>query len=193
MSFQAEPQTIVEVKTYYCEDKCCKIYIHQTEKKSYIKPVQNYKKAGVFIYDPIGERVLLVQSRGNLFGPPKGSLNIGESNIDCAIREVKEETGIDITFSSFLRVFHIKNKATYYYAEMRSTDISVQNQILLNNQDNDANGITWIKMSCLEKAIYNGNIALNHYAKIGFERFFGKRFPKYRWTVIKYKKRNLTI
>lgn len=187
---ESESEKTNIVNTYHCDDGCCKIYIQHSDKKSYIKPDRNYKKAGVFIYDPEQDKILLVQSRGNLFGPPKGSLNFGESNTDCAVREVKEETGIDINSNNFLKAFHIKNRATYFYVEMKANDIFVQNQILSNNQTNDANGITWIKMSCLEKAVQSGNISLNNYAKIGFIHFFGKVFPRCNWTIIKYKKKS---
>ena len=136
------------LSTYYCPDKCCKIYIkpyigNKTANTHY----RNYKKAGVFIYDPGENRVLLVQSRGHLFGPPKGTLNIGEQDRNCAIREVKEETGLDISYDDFSRATTIKNRAIYYYLEMKWCDIKVQE----NMKDNDANGITWIKLKCLEK------------------------------------------
>ncbi|MCD8494614.1 MAG: NUDIX domain-containing protein [Candidatus Pacebacteria bacterium] len=42
-------------------------------------------------------RFLLIQSRtGNHWAFPKGHVDAGESLIDCAIREVREEVGIDI-------------------------------------------------------------------------------------------------
>ena len=105
------------LQTYYCKSGCCKIYIqYYLNKKSYVKPRGNYRKAGVFIYDPKEDRILLVQSRGHLFGPPKGSLNIGENDIDGAVREVKEETGIDVNPRDFLKIVRIKNNAIYYYS-----------------------------------------------------------------------------
>lgn len=176
------------LQTYYCENKCCKIYIHNYSKtiSSYVKPIVNYKKAGVFIFDPKEDRVLLVQSRGHFFGPPKGSLNINESYIECAIRELKEETGININPVNLLKAVTVKNNAIYYYTEMNmyNHDICIQKSYF----GNDATGITWIKMDCLEKSILNGNIALNHYAKIAFYKLFGKSFPKCDWTVV-YNKR----
>ena len=183
------PHTPV-LHTHYCANNCCKIHIqYYLNKRSYIKPTRNYRKAGVFMYDPKEDRVLLVQSRGHLFGPPKGSLNIGETDIECAIREVKEETGIDIKSDKFLKTILIKNRAVYYYMEIETCDIKVQNYILPGDSDNDANGITWIKMTCLENAIINGNIVLNHYAKIVFYRLFGKVFPKSNWTLVEKKRK----
>jgi ADP-ribose pyrophosphatase YjhB (NUDIX family) len=173
----------MSINTYYCSDKCCKVFI-----KTY-RPTPRYfnknRKAGVFIYDPKEDRVLLVQSRGHLFGPPKGTLNIDEKERFCAVREVKEETGLDISPDDFTKAVKIKNRAIYYYLEMDTCHISIQDSI----KDNDANGITWIKMKCLEKAISNGNIVLNHYAKIVFYKLMNKTFPKSNWTLVKRMKK----
>ena len=172
------------MKTYYCRDGCCPVKI-----KTY-RPTpryfnRNYRKAGVFIYDPQKDRVLLVQSRGHLWGPPKGTLNIGEQERHCAVREVKEETGLDISSDDFTKAVKIRNRAIYYYLEMDTCDIEVQEGM----EDNDANGITWIKMDCLENAINDGNIVLNHYAKIAFHKLMDRKFPKSNWTLVRRKKK----
>ena len=175
----------MSLNTYYCRDKCCKVYIKEYHpQRSFIPYRNNYRKAGVFIYDPKQDRVLLVQSRGHLFGPPKGTLNQGEQDRHCAVREVKEETGLDISCDDFTKAVKIRNKAIYYYLEMDTCPIKVQNSI----EDNDANGITWIKMKCLENAISDGNIVLNHYAKIVFYKLMNKTFPKSNWTIVSRKK-----
>ncbi len=42
-------------------------------------------------------KILLVESWGDaVWGFPRGKINQGESEVDCAIREVLEETGFDI-------------------------------------------------------------------------------------------------
>lgn len=45
--------------------------------------------------------VLLVKqfAHRNVWGMPKGHLNAGETREQCAVREVKEETGVDITLT----------------------------------------------------------------------------------------------
>lgn len=167
----------------YCLNGCCVIKINKyQETKRFFN--RNYRKAGVFIYDPKQDRVLLVQSRGHLWGPPKGSLNIGEQDIKCAVREVKEETGLDISYNDFTKYVKIKNRIIYYL-EMDTCEIHVQNNII----DNDANGITWIKIKCLEDAIQDGTIILNNYAKIAFQKLMQKTFPKSIWTVVQGRKK----
>lgn len=171
------------MQTYYCRDGCCHVKIKKyNPRPRYFN--RNYRKAGVFIYDPKENRVLLVQSSGHLWGPPKGTLNIGEQERHCAIREVKEETGLDISYDDFTKAVKIRNRAIYYYLEMDTCDINVQEHI----ENNDANGITWIKINCLENAIYDGNIVLNHYAKIVFNKLLNKKFTKSNWTIVCRKK-----
>jgi ADP-ribose pyrophosphatase YjhB (NUDIX family) len=46
-----------------------------------------------------------------MWGPPKGTLQENEIVEDCAIREVFEETGIQIKVEQFLNSTIVKNKA----------------------------------------------------------------------------------
>ena len=94
------------MQTEQCQDNCCQIKINP------YKNTKHYfgkgKKAGVFIYDPVQKKILIVQSRGHLWGAPKGSLNVGETIKECAIREVKEETNLDLSKHKFDRYINIK-------------------------------------------------------------------------------------
>jgi 8-oxo-dGTP pyrophosphatase MutT (NUDIX family) len=156
------------MNTYYCKKGCCKVKIQHHDNRG-IRRRKHYRKAGTFIYDPDEDRVLLVQSRGDLWGPPKGTLELHESYTECAIRETKEETGIDITPDMFSDSIKIYNKATFYYVEMKYKDVFVQHSE--DSEQNDANGITWIKVECLQDCVENGQMALNRYAEITFKKF----------------------
>ncbi len=172
---------------YTCENKCCTIEFADIS-LDLVPPRRGYYyKAGVFIYDPDAERVLLVQSRRQLWGPPKGTLESAnnETNCECAIREVKEETGLDIGIENFSRATKIKNRAIYYYAEMKWRDVHPQK----GNDDNDANGITWIKLNCLEECIKSGQIELNQHCKIVFRRFLNRVFPASDFVKVKRKQK----
>jgi 8-oxo-dGTP pyrophosphatase MutT (NUDIX family) len=158
------------MEIFTCPDKCCNLKI-----KKYIEsdiplkhPLLNRNKAGIFFYDPSTDKVLLVQSRGNMWGPPKGTIE-EESEIECAIREVKEETGLLIDKEAFNKKFVVCNQATYFYIEMNECDVNVQ-------KENDANGIGWIKTKCLEKCIQLGNIELTHHTRLLFKKIKGKTF-----------------
>jgi ADP-ribose pyrophosphatase YjhB (NUDIX family) len=163
-------------RTYHCEKNCCKIEVCEYKNASWYKRRKGPSiKAGVFIYDPVEGSVLLVQSRGLLWGCPKGTLESekNETTIECAVRELKEETGIDANPENFVKVTNIKNRAIYYYMEMKTCEVKVQ-----THEGNDANGITWIKMSCLEDCINSGMISLNQHARVVFKKFMDKSFPK---------------
>ena len=163
-------------RTYNCEKGCCQIKVSEYKQNFWYKRRKGSSvKAGVFIYDPEEKSVLLVQSRGLLWGCPKGTLESdkNETTVDCAVREMKEETGIDVSPDKFLKITNIKNRAIYYYMEMKKCDVDVQTQ-----EGNDANGITWIKITCLEDSINSGLIALNQHARIVFKKFMDKSFPK---------------
>lgn len=163
-------------RTYYCDKRCCEIKIVDYTSMSVYRRRRGHSiKAGVFVYDPEKEAVLLVQSRGYLWGCPKGSLEVdkNETALECAIREMKEETGIDVSAEDFTKSTNIKNRAIYYYTEMKTGFVNVQCQT-----DNDANGICWIKLSCLEDCINSGMISLNQHARLVFKKFIDKTFPK---------------
>jgi hypothetical protein len=174
------------MQTFVCPNGCCNIY---TKADIYTKTFQhsikkNYNKAGVFIYDSNLDKVLLVQSNGNLWGPPKGTIKYAESERQCAVREVREETGLVISSDDFLRALNIHNKAIYFYLEKNECEVSIPDGI----SDNDATGITWIKPKCLEKCIINGNITLSKHCCLVFNKFMNKVFPPSNFILVKKKK-----
>jgi hypothetical protein len=161
------------MESFNCEKGCCNININSyNASKNDLKKDKKRRKAGVFIYDPVETRILLVQSRGNLWGPPKGTLKDLETEINCAIREVKEETGLIINDNDFTRSTCIYNSSMYFYLEKKTCDVYIQNHI----PNNDANGITWIKLNCLISCIDKGTIKLNRHCKIIFNRFLNIKF-----------------
>ena len=170
------------METYSCPNKCCLLKIKQYKRNDTYISTQN-RKAGVLLYDPNTNKTLLVQSRGHLWGIPKGTIKYGESERQCAVREVKEETGIDISSDSFTKAIRINRCALYFYMERNECNIDIQDHIV----NNDANGIGWIKLECLQKCIENGNIILNQHCRIILERFFNIVFEHPTFTVVKRK------
>jgi len=169
-----------------CKEGCCTIkanpYINS--KRIHYKIRKKRLKAGVFIYDPDTEKILLIQSRGNLWGPPKGTLKIGELEIDGSIREVFEETGLIISNSGLIKKTVIQNRASYYYLEKPECIVNIQDHI----KGNDANGIGWVKPKCLKTFIMNGNISITHHCRIVFKRFLNYEFPYSNFILVKRKK-----
>ena len=120
-------------------------------------------KAGAFIYDSKNDKILLVQSRGKLWGPPKGSLEVSKNETfeECAIREVIEETGIVLTTDKFKDCIKIRGRAVYFYTPYSLCEIEVQRTC-----DNDANGICWISPYCLKELIRENKMGINNHCKI---------------------------
>jgi ADP-ribose pyrophosphatase YjhB (NUDIX family) len=179
---------------YTCQEGCCTVEINDEIPQIKWRKNKCYK-AGIFTYDPKTNRVLLVRSRGNMWGIPKGTLEDNETSCECAIRETKEETGLDFTRNDLITFTRVKNRATYYYAERPFTKVSVQ-----INEDfrcNDATGISWIRLSCLEDCIKSGQIYLNQHTKILFKRFLNITFPDDETILISRKKspgpRNISV
>lgn len=167
--------------TYFCPKGCCTIYI-----KPYTTPKKFYKhrtrrKAGVFIEDKNHNKVLLVQSNGNLWGPPKGTSKYGETDRICAIREVLEETGLEVSPNEFTKAINIQNRAIYFYVNKDECQVIIPTE----NSHNDATGITWINPDCLEECILNGNIKLSQHCRIVFDRFCNRNFsPTSTFTMV---------
>ena len=171
--------------SFVCPNNCCKLDIepYTEQDETFDNVHRNFRKAGVVLYDPSTKKVLLVQSRGHLWGPPKGTLNYGESRRECAVREVKEETGLVVHADDFTKAVNLSNRAVYFYIETAEVEVHVQSHIV----GNDANGVGWISLDCLNQCIKNGNIALSKHCQIVFKRLFSVEFDRSDFTVVKNK------
>jgi len=156
-----------------CQNKCCNLKMipyKQVPVKKNNSNKYNKKKSGVILYDPAQYKLLIVQSRGNLWGIPKGTFEEGETFQQCAKRELFEETGIDIDIGLLINDVYINQKVIYYYLEVDSNDYPVEIQ---TTEGNDANGIGWINTNCMIEMIRSKNIKLNYQAKISVKKCFG--------------------
>ena len=101
-----------------CNNGCCKLIIETYIDDKFYKVngtnIQE-KKAGVLIHNSCNNKILLIQSKGNFWGFPKGTMEKGEDVRSCALRELYEETGIKLT-SKILgecKCICVHNKALY--------------------------------------------------------------------------------
>lgn len=132
------------------------------------------KKAGVIIYNKKLNKILIIQSRGNLWGFPKGSFNKGETFNMCALRELKEETGIILSENVLegCESYNV-NESVRYYLLLTNTDykdVTLQHDKYC--EDNDVNGICWISIDCLKNLFYSNKIKLNYHARSCLYKFF---------------------
>lgn len=178
---------------YTCEDKCCEVKVRKEFPKNPPKRLRRGRcyKAGVFVYDPGTCSVLLVQSRGHLWGPPKGTVEVEreETMWDCAIRELKEETGIEADLEELRDSVMIGEKAMFYYIERSKEKIDPPPPMITETGEvNDVNGITWINVDCLEKLVVNGNIVLNQHAVLLLYHYLRRILPKSDFVPVKGKR-----
>uniref|UniRef100_A0A6C0KHD8 Nudix hydrolase domain-containing protein n=1 Tax=viral metagenome TaxID=1070528 RepID=A0A6C0KHD8_9ZZZZ len=164
-------------QNFKCSNKCCNYTITPYQDPYSYYPSKSIdskiKKAGSFMYDKQNNKILLVQSRGQLWGPPKGSIQDNENPLECALREVKEETGIEIKEAELNSgSITIKTKALYYFMEVNMDKYNVEPQIHV--KDNDANGIGWFNVDCLNELIDKRHISINQHCRILIKRIFNK-------------------
>lgn len=140
----------MQVNTFYCHNQCCRIYTTPYDdniSKDWIY-THRERKAGVLIYNSFRSSILLVQSRGQRWGVPKGSVEPEENTLACAVRELSEETGVNLNESVLRNPVKIQNHATYYlydaYEEPGKLPLNA------STIDNDVSGLTWINVNCLK-------------------------------------------
>lgn len=78
---------------------------------------------------------------------PKGHIEEGESEVECATREIKEETNLDVTIdTSFSRDItyspypDIEKTCTYFIAELKEEEEK------LKPQECEVNSLEWLKI-----------------------------------------------
>jgi len=73
------------------------------------------KKCGVIIYNNMSERYLCVKGRkSGKWGFPKGHMEYGESEKETALRELKEETGINLHHDMLKERIRFKNNIYFF-------------------------------------------------------------------------------
>ncbi len=147
-----------------CKNNCCSYTVVDYPYKPFNKKLKkrNRKKAGVFLIDYKTNRVLLVQSHGKLWGPPKGTVEENETFFECAKRELYEETGIQLDDNMYTNGNLVKSNTYYYFIPINECAVSVQ-----QTNGNDANGIGWFNINC----IVDGNYKINQHCKLTFRKF----------------------
>ena len=86
-----------------------------------------------------GKVLLVYQKNGNFWGFPKGHMENGETEIETALREVKEEVGLDVDIDAEKRYtlnYNIKNEidktTVLYIAKTKNDQFVIQENEIEN-------------------------------------------------------------
>lgn len=97
---------------------------------------------GAVVYTKIKDEVywLIIRSLEGIYGFPKGHMEEGETEMDTAIREIREETAISPDFIDGFKVIDeyplprkkgVIKRVVYFLAEFSGQDIKYQKEELL--------------------------------------------------------------
>lgn len=124
------------------------------------------KSCGAIIFNDKNEVLLIKQNSGN-WGFPKGHMEKGETEVQTAIREIKEETNVDIKINenyryelSYLQREDMTKTVVYFVAkeinnnEIKLQDIELQNYKWTKPKD-VANTLTYDNITELWIKCYN--------------------------------------
>ena len=121
---------------------------------------QSIKRCGGIIYNRDNDKVLVVLNREshekgeNKWGFPKGHRNFGEKVIDCAKREIKEETGLVIP-KSLLKQRQCINNTLYFIINLKQ---EYDNFNIIDK--NEIVKVEWMSISDLKNKCYNRDIRM---------------------------------
>ena len=119
--------------------------------------MKNEKSCGAMIIE--GNKVLVIQQKkSGFYGFPKGHVEENETEAETAVREVKEETGIDIKvledkryFMKFVQGGDINKEVVFFIARPLNTEG-------LSMQEKEIKDIKWVDINEVENILSFENI-----------------------------------
>lgn len=125
---------------------------------------KNISVCGCIIMNENKDKLLLVKgATSECWGFPKGALENGESNIECAKRETMEETGLDVIITKD-SVKEVINGITYYNVTVSDRDTNIKYSNVIDKSE--ICEIKWFKISELINNNNNNKIKVNKSIKL---------------------------
>lgn len=141
-----------------------KLYHRKIDGKLY-DIIKNYDAVSAAIINEFNEILLVKQFRPSIMEYtleiPAGCLDVsGESVEDCLIREIKEETTLDISMDSLEKIVSYKPMMGFSGSIMHLFKASLKKSSLKNNivDDTDVTEVMWMPFDEFEKKIKEGII-----------------------------------
>ena len=117
--------------------------------------MKHEKSCGALVYRKHGDRteLLLIKHRfGGHWSFPKGHVELGENEFQTALREVKEETGLDIDiqegFRQCVEYFpkpHVKKRVVYFLAQAITEEV--------HRQEEEVSETTWAEIDAAYRMV----------------------------------------
>ena len=73
--------------------------------------------ANVVVTDDAGRILMIHRSDNDNWAVPGGAMDLGESLVDCAVREAKEETGIDCEITGLVGIYTDPKHIIFYTSD----------------------------------------------------------------------------
>jgi 8-oxo-dGTP pyrophosphatase MutT (NUDIX family) len=122
--------------------------------------------AGVCVISPEG--VLLSQSHNLFWGIPKGVVEPGEKLVECALRELHEETGLLLDSNDLHRVvFSFQYKkvsrivSIFFYVSPKAISLDPTKEFI-----SDVTGFGFIQPACILEMVYANVIKINYFTRV---------------------------
>lgn len=120
------------------------------------------------IENGVRKYVLIMEANGN-YGFPKGHIDNGETDLECALREIKEETGIIATILPNIKrtiKYPIPNKCfkevVYFVAKYENQELNPEDENILGAKKYDLDvALSLIKFSQLKGILLEIDLMLD--------------------------------
>ncbi|KAD4983009.1 hypothetical protein E3N88_19680 [Mikania micrantha] len=122
--------------------------------------MQPAPETGVSVFILKDNKILFGRRRSlfigaNTYGLPGGHLESGESYVECAAREVKEETGLDIKNIKFLTTINnLPYRSTHLEVTYMRAYLSYPNQTPQNIEPDKCEGWEWFDLNNLPEPMF---------------------------------------
>ncbi|RZS44180.1 ADP-ribose pyrophosphatase YjhB (NUDIX family) [Herbihabitans rhizosphaerae] len=117
-----------------------------------------------FVQDDQGRILMIRRTDNDLYSPPGGQLELGETLTQAAVREVKEETGIDVQVTGLIGVYSNPNHVIAYDDGEVRQEFSICFRASPTGgelrESNESKEVSWVAPSSLDRLNIHPSIQL---------------------------------